>query len=483
MNAQWEILIVDDEEIARESMAAWMKEDGYGVETVASGREAIEKAKAKEYAIYFVDLKMPGGPDGIETMMEIRKIHPDASVIIITAYATVDTAITAMKEGAHEYVVKPCNPAEISLVVDRIIKVKNLQRENTILRQKLSGQYSFHDIVSKNERMHRIFDLVREVASLRSTVLIQGESGTGKELIARAIHYSGQRADKPFISVSCAALAETLLESELFGYEKGAFTGALGQKKGKFEIAEGGTIFLDEIGDVSPKLQMDLLRVLQERKFYRVGGSQELEVDVRVIAATNRHLQNEVQEGRFREDLYYRLNVINIQIPPLRDRREDIPLLARRFIERLSSELRKSVTGIDERAVRVLMNHDWPGHARELENAIERALVSSHEVVLTEEDFEFLVPAERSVVDWKIPPNTRLDDLERAVIAATIHQTGGNIKRSATILGIDRSTLYDKLRKYNLGREGTGTIADKIRGQALMPSRKGGKKSAGEKKS
>lgn len=483
MNVQWDILVVDDEEIARESMAAWLKEDGYCVETVASGSEAIEKAKMKDYAIYFVDLKMPGGPDGIETMMEIRKIHSDASVIIVTAYATVDTAITAMKEGAHEYVVKPCNPAEISLVVGRIIKVKNLQRENSILRQKLSGQYSFHDIISKNTKMHEIFDLVREVASHRSTVLIQGESGTGKELIARAIHYSGDRAGRPFISVSCAALAETLLESELFGFEKGAFTGALSQKKGKFEIAEGGTIFLDEIGDVSPKLQMDLLRVLQERKFYRVGGSDEIHVDVRVIAATNRNLQMEVKEGRFREDLYYRLDVINIQIPPLRERREDIPLLARHFIGRLSSELKKNIADVDERAVKVLMNHDWPGNARELENAIERAMVSSHETVLTEDDFEFLIPADKSIIDWKIPPNTRLDDLERAVIVATIKQAGGNIKRSAAILGIDRSTLYDRLKKYNLSRGAAVQPEDKISNQALKSVRTGGRKTAGEKNS
>lgn len=454
MNTHWKILVADDEEIARESMAAWLREDGYTVEVVESGCQAIDKAKANDYAIYFVDLKMPGGPDGIETMMEIRKIHPGASVIIITAYATVDTAITAMKEGAHEYVVKPCNPAEISLVVNRIIKVKNLQRENSILRKKLSRQYCFHDIISKNAKMIEIFELIKEIASLKSTVLVQGESGTGKELVARSIHYSGDRAPKPFVSVSCAALAETLLESELFGYEKGSFTGALAQKKGKFEIAEGGTILLDEIGDVSPKLQMDLLRVLQERKFYRVGGSEEIQVDVRVIAATNRNLQNDVQSGRFREDLFYRLNVINIQIPPLRERREDIPLLARHFIERLSPELKKNITDISEDALRILMNHDWPGNARELENAIERAVVSSHQVVLGEDDFEFLTPAAKPTVEWKIPPNTRLDDLERAVIVATIKQTGGNIKQSAAILGIDRSTLYDRIKRHNIPRQG-----------------------------
>ncbi|HEY6552670.1 MAG TPA: sigma-54 dependent transcriptional regulator, partial [Vicinamibacteria bacterium] len=316
MKARWHILVVDDEETMTESLAAWLREDGYTVDTASSGREAIDKATAREYAIHFVDLKMPGGLDGIETMMEIRKVRPDASIIVITAYATVDTAITAMKEGAQEYIVKPCHPQEISLLVERIIGVKNLQRENAILRRKLHRQYHFHDLVSKNARMGEIFELVREISSQRSTVLIQGESGTGKELVARAIHCSGDRGSGPFVGVSCAALAETLLESELFGHEKGSFTGAIAQKKGKFELAEGGTLFLDEIGDISPKLQVDLLRVLQERRFYRVGGTTELTVDVRVIAATHQDLLAAVREGRFRDDLYYRLNVINIHLPP-----------------------------------------------------------------------------------------------------------------------------------------------------------------------
>jgi DNA-binding NtrC family response regulator len=452
MNSHWEILVADDEEIARESMAAWMREDGYTVETVASGHQAIEKARQKDYAIYFIDLKMPGGPDGIETMMEIHTFHPDASVIIITAYATVDTAVTAMKEGAQEYIVKPCSPAEISLLMNRIIKVKNLQRENVILRQKLSRQYSFRDIISKNAKMHEIFELIKEVASLRSTVLIQGESGTGKELVARAIHCSGDRSTKPFISVPCVALAEMLLESELFGHEKGSFTGATGQKKGKFELAERGTIFLDEIGDISPKLQTDLLRVLQERTFYRVGGTEELHVDVRVIAATNRNLQLDVRDGKFREDLYYRLNVINIQIPQLRERREDIPLLARHFIERLSHELKKNITDVSEEGLKVLMNYDWRGNVRELENAVERAMVSSRRPILSEEDFEFLNRSMNDVRDWRIPTNIKLDDLEKEVIAATIKQTGGNIKQAAAMLGIDRSTLYDRIKKYSLNR-------------------------------
>lgn len=453
MMTHWPILVVDDEEVMRESLAAWLREDGYTVDTANSGAEAVEKSRATDFAIYFVDLKMPGGIDGIETMMEIRKIHPDASIIIVTAYATVDTAITAMKEGAQEYIVKPCNPEEISLLVGRIIKVKNLQRENSILRKKLTKQYRFHDIISKSPAMLAIFDLVRDVASLRSTVLIQGESGTGKELIARAIHYSGDRTDKPFIGVSCAALAETLLESELFGHEKGSFTGASAQRRGKFEMAHGGTIFLDEIGDISPKLQMDLLRILQERKFYRVGGAEELEVDVRVIAATNVDLERAVREGKFRDDLYYRLNVISIHIPPLRNRREDIPLLADTFIERIAPELGKEVTGITEGALRILMNHDWPGNVRELENAIERAIVTSKTKMITEEDCAFVgAPRAQEAQEWSVPTDMTLEEIENQVITATLKRTRGNISEAAGILGIDRSTLYDRLKKHNLPR-------------------------------
>jgi DNA-binding NtrC family response regulator len=450
MNAQWNILVVDDEEITRESMAAWLREDGYSVDTAASGREALEKAHRTEYAIYFVDLKMPKGIDGIETMMEIKKIYPDASVVIITAYATVDTAISAMKEGALEYIVKPCNPQEISMLVGRIIKVKNLERENAFLRQKLLGQYTFHDIISKNAKMMEIFSLVKEIASLRSTVLIQGESGTGKELIARAIHYSGDRVDKPFIAVSCAALAETLLESELFGHEKGAFTGALTQKRGKFELADGGTILLDEIGDISPKLQLDLLRILQEKTFYRVGGTEENKIDVRVIAATHVDLQEAVKQGTFREDLYYRLNVINIHIPPLRDRLEDIPLLTKGFVERLSHELGKNIVDVSEGALKKLMEHTWPGNVRELENAIERAMVTCKEHVLSENDFQFLNSGKKETA-WTAPVMT-LDEMERETIIATLKRTKGNVKEAASQLGIDRSTLYDKIKYYKIPR-------------------------------
>ncbi len=449
MKKNWPILVVDDEDVMCESMAAWLREDGYSVDTAPNGQKALELAKATDYAICFVDLKMPGGMDGIETMMEIRRIRSEASVIIITAYATVDTAIQAMKEGAQEYIVKPCNPQEISMLVSRILKLKKLQSENAILRKKLTRQYRHHDIITKNPRMEEILALTQDIASLRSTVLIRGESGTGKELVARAAHFSGNRADKPFIVVSCAALTETLLESELFGYEKGAFTGASGQAKGKFELADGGTIFLDEIGDISAKLQSDLLRVLQERRFYRVGGSEEVEVDVRIIAATNKNLSEEVHLGRFREDLYYRLNVIEIRLPPLRERREDIPLLAEHFVHRISSELGKDISGVSGAALNLLIAYDWPGNVRELENVIERAIVTCRNGMLDAQDFSWLQRGVASPQNWEVP-DVPLGELERRAIVAALERKHGNVKEASAALGIDRSTLYDKLKRYEI---------------------------------
>ncbi|HVM75422.1 MAG TPA: sigma-54 dependent transcriptional regulator [Candidatus Saccharimonadales bacterium] len=449
MKRVWPILVVDDEEVMSESMAAWLREDGYRVDTAPNGQKAVELAKTTDYAICFVDLKMPG-MDGIETMMEIHRSRPDASIIIITAYATVDTAIQAMKEGAQEYVVKPCHPQEISIMVSRILKLKKLQSENVILRKKISRKYHHRDIITKNPKMEEILALTKEIAVHRSTVLICGESGTGKELVARAIHYAGDRADKPFVTVSCAALTETLLESELFGHEKGSFTGAAGQTKGKFELADGGTIFLDEIGDISPKLQADLLRVLQERRFYRVGGAQEVVVDVRVIAATNKNLAEEVQQGRFRDDLYYRLNVIEIRLPALRERREDIPLLAEHFVEKIASELGKDVSGISGDALKTLIGYDWPGNVRELENVIERAIVTSHNGTLEQEDFVWLNQRGGGTQQaWDVP-DVPLNELERRAIIAVLERKKGNVKEAAASLGIDRSTLYDKLKRYEI---------------------------------
>jgi DNA-binding NtrC family response regulator len=447
------VLVADDEQVMRDSLAAWLREDGCLVDTAASGSEAIAKAEATDYAICFLDLKMVPGPDGIETLRRIRKLRPDAAVVIITAYATVDTAVTAMREGAHDYVVKPFNPEDVSLLVQRLSKLKRLERENTILRQKLAEQQQFQDIISKNPRMQAIFELVRDVANLRSTVLICGESGTGKEMVARAIHNSGERARGPFVAVSCAAFAETLLESEFFGHERGAFTGAVGRKKGKFELAQGGTIFLDEIGDITAKLQMDLLRVLQEKSLYRVGGTEEVQVDARVIAATKVDLAEAVRRGTFRDDLYYRLNVINVRIPALRERREDVPLLAKHFVARLSAETGKQVDDLDEGALAALLAYDWPGNVRELENAIERAIVTARKRVLSREDFAFLSGDVRPLGPWRAPTNVALDEVERQVIEATLARAGGNVKETARILGIDRSSLYDRIRRYGIVRK------------------------------
>ncbi len=453
MNESLAILVADDEQVMRDSLAAWLREDGCRVDTAASGSEAIAKVQAADYALCFLDLKMVPGPDGIETLRHIRRLRPDVAVVIITAYATVDTAVTAMKEGAHDYVVKPFNPEDVSLLVQRWSKLKRLEHDNLILRQKLGEQYQFQDILSKNPTMQAIFALVRDVASLRSTVLISGESGTGKEMVARAIHNSGERAKGPFVAVSCAAFAETLLESEFFGHEKGAFTGAVGRKKGKFELAQGGTIFLDEIGDITGKLQMDLLRVLQEKTLYRVGGTEEVQVDARIIAATKVNLLEAVRRGVFRDDLYYRLNVINIRIPALRERREDVPLLARHFIARLSAETGREVDDLDEGALAALLAYDWPGNVRELENALERAIVTSRKRVLSGEDFAFLSSEAAPRGAWQAPSTMPLDQVERQVIEATLARARGNVKETARILGIDRSSLYDRMRRYGIVRK------------------------------
>jgi DNA-binding NtrC family response regulator len=327
------IMVVDDEEIVRDSLGSWLEEDGYSVEAVESGKKALERLPAKSWDLMLVDLKMPG-MDGIQLMEEVHKIQPDMLVIIMTAYATVDTAVKAMKKGAYDYFVKPFNPDDISLTIRKIVDHHKLVQENVFLRKELKKQYKLHDMISKNEKMLEIFDLARTVAKSSSTVLIQGESGTGKELLARAIHDESPRSESPFISVSCASLTESLLESELFGHEKGAFTGANSIKRGKLELAQDGTLFLDEIGDISLKLQMDLLRVLEQKEFRRVGGSDVIAISSRILAATNRDLKSAIEQGRFRADLYYRLNVISIHIPPLRERREDIPLLVDHFIER-----------------------------------------------------------------------------------------------------------------------------------------------------
>jgi DNA-binding NtrC family response regulator len=445
------IMVVDDEEIVRDSLGAWLEEDGYHVESVESGKKALELLPSKDWDLMLVDLKMPG-MDGIQLMDEVRKTHPDMLVIIMTAYATVDTAVKAMKKGAYDYFVKPFNPDDISLTIRKIVDHHKLVQENLFLRKELKKQYKLRDMISKNEKMLEIFDLARTVAKSSSTVLIQGESGTGKELLARAIHDESPRSEAPFISVSCASLTESLLESELFGHEKGAFTGASAIKRGKLELAQDGTLFLDEIGDISLKLQMDLLRVLEQKEFRRVGGTDLIAISSRIIAATNRDLKSAIEEGRFRADLYYRLNVISINIPPLRVRREDIPLLVEHFIEKFNIEMGKQIRGVSEGAMRILMDNDWPGNARELRNVIERAVVVAKGNILTESDISLFSSA--GVANHRAKS---LEEIEKEHIRVVLNENQWNIARSAQILGIDRVTLYNKIKKFDMKKDGNPT--------------------------
>jgi DNA-binding NtrC family response regulator len=442
------ILVVDDEEIVRDSLGSWLEEDGYNVEAVESGRKALERLPAKAWDLMLVDLKMPG-MDGIQLMEEVRKTHPDMLVIIMTAYATVDTAVKAMKTGAYDYFVKPFNPDDISLTIRKIVDHHKLVQENLFLRKELKKQYKLRDMISKNEKMLEIFELARTVAKSSSTVLIQGESGTGKELLARAVHDESPRSEAPFISVSCASLTESLLESELFGHEKGAFTGANAIKRGKLELAQDGTLFLDEIGDIGLKLQMDLLRVLEQREFRRVGGSDLIAINSRIIAATNRDLKAAIEENRFRADLYYRLNVISIHIPPLRERREDIPLLVDHFIEKFNIEMGKQVRGVSEEAMRILVDNNWPGNARELRNVIERAMVVAKGNIITESDVS--LPSAAGSANHR---TKSLEEIEKEHIRIVLHEHQWNIARSAQTLGIDRVTLYNKIKKFDMKKEG-----------------------------
>ena len=436
------LLIVDDEESVRDSLYNWFIEDGYEVDVAKDAKEALSKLESKSFDIILADIKMPG-MDGMEMHRRIKSLDSDAIVIIMTAFASVETAVQALKDGAYDYVTKPFDPDDLSHLIRNATRQITLREENEALKNKVISLENIEDIVGNSQAMIKVLKEVENVAQSNSSVIITGESGTGKELIARAIHSNSPRKYFPMVTVHCGALTESLLESELFGHEKGAFTGAMFNRKGRFEMADGGTIFLDEIATISGKMQIELLRVLETKSFMRVGGNKEIKSDFRVICATNRDLKKLVENGRFREDLYYRLNVVNIQIPPLRERQEDIPLLVEHFIDKYCTSMSRDRISIDPAALKRLESYDYPGNVRELENIIERALVVGNGKEITVKD----LPLGKDSVDTHYES---LEDLEKKYILEILEKYDWNISRSARALKVDRVTLYNKIKKYKL---------------------------------
>ncbi len=440
------ILIVDDELIMRESLAGWLQRDGHTIQTAPSGEEALEKLKETHFDIMLVDIKMEG-ISGLEVLQQVKESDPDVAVVMITAYGSIPTAIEAMKNGAYDYMLKPFDPNELGVLIEKIIRYQEQEREMLFLREEHKERTRFESMIGQSQPMQDIFNLICDVAPMDSTVLITGETGTGKGLAAKAIHTNSPRCNGPFVTVNCGAIPEHLMETELFGHQKGAFTDAKETKKGRLELAHGGTIFLDEVGEISRRMQIDLLRVIEDRVFYRVGGTQPMEVDFRVIAATNRNLEKAIKDGSFREDLFYRLNVVSMEMPPLNQRKEDIPLLADHFLQRFIRETNKAIDKINREAMDELMLHDWPGNVRELENAIERAVVVGKERQIMPEDLPILCHD-----PLLTPRNNSLNEVEKAHIRQILADYDWNIARSAKTLGIDRSTLYSKIKKYEIGK-------------------------------
>jgi len=442
------LLIVDDEEIVRASLSGWFEEEGYEVAACSSAREALRAMQEGRFDACLTDIKMPG-MDGIELQRKLAEIAPDTAVIVMTAYASVDTAVAALKAGAFDYITKPFDPEDLARLVAKAVDFKKLARENRRLKEQIDENAPLERIVGQDPAVLRLKELIRTVGPTDSSVLIQGESGTGKELVARAVHALSPRRYMPLVVVNCGAIPESLLESELFGHERGAFTGASQRRKGKIELADGGSLFLDEVGEVPPKMQVDLLRVLEERSFARLGGNQQIAVDFRLIAATNRDLERMVAEGTFRRDLFYRLNVVQLVVPPLAARRGDIPQIAEAIRARLAASMNRRFAGFAPAALEQLRRRDWPGNVRELENAIERAMVVGRPPLIEARD---LPPDEAGAP--RDDAERSLADVERAHILRVLEETGWNISRAARALDIDRTTLYAKIRRYGLERGG-----------------------------
>ena len=443
MDSKMNIMVVDDEEIVRESLFHWFKRAGHKAETASSGPDALVKLEKIPYDLMFVDIKMPG-MDGLELLEKVKTDFPDTTVVIITAYGSIESAVRAMKLGATDYLLKPFKPEYLSLVLQKIVQQKKLASEYSYLKSRLERITHFDNIIGQSRPMIQVFDMIPEVAASDASVLLGGETGTGKELVARAIHAKSNRANRPFIAINCGAIPDTLMESELFGHVKGAFTGAVHPRKGFLEMVLGGTLFLDEIGEISLKMQIDLLRVLEEKKITPVGSSKPVPVAFRLISATRSDLETAITDGRFREDFFYRINVIKIQIPPLRQRKDDIGLLAAHFLQKYNQETAKRVDRITPKAMDLLGQYNWPGNVRELENAIERAVVLAKSRSLDEDAFAFLRP---SAATPSHPPT--LSELETTYIQQILDQCGGNVTHAAKILGINRVTLHKKIKRFS----------------------------------
>jgi len=443
------ILVVDDEKIIRDGCSRILAREGYAVFTAESGEEALERFDLEPFDLVLLDVKMPG-LGGIEALTRLKEMDPGLTILIITGYPSIETAVKAIKLGAYDYVTKPFTPDVLRMAVNRALERKSLVTENQHLRQQLSMKNEDDTIIGQSESMHNLYELVRRTAPTDSTVLITGESGTGKELIARAIHDYSLRNEREFVTVDCSALVETLLESELFGHVKGSFTGAIQAKYGSFELANGGTFFFDEIGNLSLDIQAKLLRVIQEKEIKPVGGEKTIKIDVRIIAATNQDLRKAISQKSFREDLYYRLNVVPIHLPPLRDRKEDIPLLVNHFLKRYNKKKEVPVTKVEPGTTKLLMSYDWPGNVRELENGIERALILEDGDTLLPRCFPWLVEQGQMRIPTGNGKIYGLEELEKEHIERVLGETKGHKGKTANLLGIDRKTLYQKIKKYGL---------------------------------